>query len=337
VQIQQVQDLDALRRFHAVEAAASQHDYVALPADPFEELVPLLEAPEAAGNLVRMFVGLEGDEPVGVLSLRYPTLDNLDNGNAELAVHPAHRRQGHGRALLQYALDHVRAQGRSRLLLEAPWSTDGGDGPAFPLLRSLGAKPALDTHRRLLDLARHPVGPPPAVPEGYRLVQWVDRAPDDLLDGAAYLRGRMTLDAPLGELTIEQEKWDAARYREKEAQALARNRMLLGTAVVHEASGAVAGITDIGVNRELHEVAYQWDTIVDPDHRGRRLGLLVKAWNHRLLVRTCPTAAFVNTWNATSNTYMVAVNDALGFEPAEKWTEWELDLSPGAPRLRSGR
>jgi GNAT superfamily N-acetyltransferase len=326
VHIHAVQDLHALKGFHAVEHAAMDHDYVALPADLLEELVPLLETPGCAGDLVLMFVGTEKGRPVGALSMRYPTLDNLALGNAALTVHPDHRRRGHGRQLLQHAIEHVRARGRSRLLLEAPWAPDGSDGPGFPLLREVGARPVLDTYRRLLDLSRAPVGAPLAAPDGYRVVQWADRAPDELVDGAAYLRGRMTIDAPLDDLELEQEKWDAARYREQEVRAVSRNRTRLVTAVVHEASGVVAGITDITLNRDVHRVVYQWDTIVDPDHRGQRLGMVLKSWNHHQLATRFAGARYVNTWNAASNAHMVAVNDELGFEPAEKWTEWELAL-----------
>lgn len=108
---------------------------------------------------------------------------------------------------------------------------------------------------------------------------------------------------------------------------MARNRLRVATAVVHEATGAVAGMTDLGVNRDRREVAYQWDTIVDPDHRGQGLGLLLKAHNLALLRSSAPEARWVNTWNALSNTHMVAVNDRLGFVPVERWSEWELDLA----------
>ena len=91
-----------------------------------------------------------------------------------------------------------------------------------------------------------------------------------------------------------------------------RNRLRVASAVVHTATGQVAGISDIGVNRDRTEVAYQWDTIVDPDHRGKRLGMVLKTHNHRWLAQSVQGVRWVNTWNAASNTFMVAVNDALG-------------------------
>lgn len=327
MKISLVEDLEALQRFQLVEEAALAHHFVGLPADPIEERVPLLDGRPRAGALTRMYVAtLDDGTPVGTLTITYPVLDNLVTANVDGAVAPGHLRRGHGRQLFAFALEVVRAEGRTRVFVMAPWLPDGSDGPAFGFLREAGARPVLEDHRRIVDLQSHPVGDVHPVPEGYRVEQWVDVAPDALLDGCAYLLGRMMLDAPMGEMDYEQEKWDAVRYREREQDARDRGRVRVATAVVHTATGQVSGITDIAVNRTRTDVAYQWDTIVDPDHRGHRLGLVLKTHNHRFLTETVPDVRWINTWNAATNTFMVAVNDALSFRIAELWTEWQLDL-----------
>lgn len=326
VNICEVTDLDLLKAFHEVEAAAMDHDYVALPADPIEELVPLVEGHQPAGEHVTMWVGCDGDVPVASLSLAVFTLDNLTSANIDGAVHPDHRRRGHARELLAFALDRVREAGRTRVFIGSAWRPDETDGMSFDLLRSVGARPVLDDVRRLLDLQSDAVGEPHPVPEGYLVKQWVDRAPDEVVDGLAYLLHRMVLDAPMGEMDYEAEKWDAARYRDSEVSAMRRNRQRFSTVVVHEASGQVAGMTEIAVNTHRRDVAHQWNTIVDPDHRGRRLGMVLKTWNHRYLVDQVEGIRYLNTWNAASNSFMIAVNENLGFRPTERWTEWQLDL-----------
>ena len=322
--VEPVLDRAALEAFHAVESAAMDHDFVALPADPVEEWLPLLHTPERAGERVLLWLARSDGEPVASLSARLPTLDNLTAATVDVHVHPAHRRRGHGRAVVEQALALVRGLGRSRVFFEVPSGADGSEPVAQGLMDEIGAKPVLDDYRRLLDLTEHPPARA-AVPAGYRVVQWVDHAPEELLDGLAYLSGRMVLDAPMGEMGYEPERWDAARYRDKEAAAVERGRTRLASAVVHD-DGAVAGATDIGVNRARPEVAYQWDTIVDPEHRGHGLGMVLKTWNHAHLVERVPQVRHVNTWNAASNTFMIAVNDALGFRPVERWTEYQLDL-----------
>ena len=222
----------------------------------------------------------------------------------------------------------MRAAGRTRLFAQAPWNQNETDGVAFPLLRSVGSRPVLDDYRRVLDLQAFPAGAPSPVAEGYEVVQWVGRAPDSTVDGLAYLLHRMVLDAPMGEMDYDPEVWDAARYRDSEDACLRRNRTRFTTVVVHQESGAVAGMTELAVNLNRPEVSYQWNTIVHPDHRGKRLGLALKTWNHRQVVDTVPQVRWINTWNAASNAFMVDVNEAMGFRIAERWSEWQLDLEP---------
>ena len=45
-----------------------------------------------------------------------------------------------------------------------------------------------------------------------------------------------------------------------------------------------------------------------------------------LLREAASGVRWVNTWNALSNTHIVAVNNRLGVVPVERWTEWELRL-----------
>jgi GNAT superfamily N-acetyltransferase len=321
-----VLDLEALRDFHVVESAALAHDRFALPADPFDEYVPLLDGQPRAGELCLFFVGRVDNTPVSCLTLRLTTLDNLNSLTVAANVHPDHRRRGFGRALVQHAIEQTRQLGRDRVFFEVPHNADDSNGPAVGLMRELGAKPVLDDFRRVLDLHAHPPGSAPEMPAGYRIQQWCGATPTKLLDGVAYLNGRMVLDAPMGDMDYDQEAWDADRVRAKDDAVRERGRVMVSTAALHEESGQLAGITEIAVSAAEPEVSYQWETIVDPVHRGHGLGLVIKSWNHRLLVEQVPEVQYVNTWNAGSNSFMIAVNERLGFEVAERWTEYQLDL-----------
>lgn len=83
------------------------------------------------------------------------------------------------------------------------------------------------------------------------------------------------------------------------------------------------------MSRAQPEIAYQWATIVESAHRGHRLGMLLKAASLQLLLRELPAARTLNTWNAAVNSQMISINEALGFQPVERWTEWQLDRSAG--------
>ena len=76
----------------------------------------------------------------------------------------------------------------------------------------------------------------------------------------------------------------------------------------------LAGHTIVGVEGECPWHAGQFDTSVLADHRGHRLGLLLKIAMLRLLRDAEPQLRELITWNAASNEHMIAVNEMLGYE-----------------------
>ena len=326
VVVDAVEDIDTLTAAHGIEVIAHDRDYHGLPADPIEELRPVLKDAPKAGEHHMVRLGRVDGEPVGMFHLRMPTLDNLSSINVQLVVHPDQRRKGYGRQLLDAALGEAARLGRTRVFLTAGSPLGSIEGPAASMLRAVGAKPALADVRRLLDVAAAtPAARPECPAQGYRVVRWVDRAPEEFLDDLARLTVGMSTDPPLGELDYEPEVWDAHRYREREQLSLDQQRIRFATGVVHEESGTMVAMTDLGVSALRHEVAYQWDTIVSKEHRGHRLGLTIKAWNLEQVIERLPEVRYVNTWNAAENAHMIAINDALGFRPVDSWTEWQLD------------
>jgi RimJ/RimL family protein N-acetyltransferase len=160
---------------------------------------------------------------------------------------------------------------------------------------------------------------------GYELVTWVDRAPDHLVEGVARLVGRMSTDTPHGDRSWEAEVWDASRWREKEDDAFHSGRGRLAAGAVDQRGNLVA-FTDIGVWKQEPSVAEQWNTIVEPEHRGHRLGLAVKIANLRHLRREVPAALRLETWNANENRRMIAINELLGFQIVERVDEFQLSI-----------
>lgn len=161
---------------------------------------------------------------------------------------------------------------------------------------------------------------------GYSLVAWEDRCPPELLDAFARLRSLMSTEVPIAGLGWEREHWDGARVRQEEATWRAGRANALVAAALHEASGALAAYTVLIHRGEAPAVVYQEDTLVDPGHRGRRLGMLVKIRNLRAAAGKWPGATSVMTWNASENQHMLAINIALGFKPSGFEGEWQKRL-----------
>jgi GNAT superfamily N-acetyltransferase len=321
-------DADTAIRWHAVQAAAFPRDFVGLPADPVEEVLARFVSDDH--RFERLLVVDEGVDVVAA-TLELPLLDNLDEAQVEITVHPDHRGRGHGTAAFDALVVRCRELGRTRLMAQVPGRLDGTPSAGQGFAARLGFVDKLADVRRVLDLTvledaaldRLAAAALPSA-AGYRLESWVDRAPADRVAGLAAMSARMSTDPPQGTLQREPEAWDDARWRQKEEVSIARYRQRLGTmAVVGE---EVVAYTDLGVSHRQPEVGYQWDTIVRADHRGHRLGMLLKIANLRLLRERSPETRWVNTWNAASNTYMVSINEALGWRAVDTWTESQLDL-----------
>jgi GNAT superfamily N-acetyltransferase len=319
---------------HPVREASHAADHQDLPSAPLQDLLDELGREQTAERAL-WFAGSVDATPVALARVGLPLHDNIAAASLDVQVHPGHRRCGYGTAMARHGLDLVRAEGRTRVFGEV-WEpldepTPAGPSPVFAA--SFGARPVLVELRRLLDLTEldgqlvdRCLERAAEAAAGYRLVQWVDRAPAELVEGLALLSGRMSTDTPMGEMQWEPELWDAARWLAKEENSAARQYARLVSAAVHDGTGRVVGLTEILISRLRPETGTQWDTIVDPEHRGHRLGMLLKAANLRLLRCELPGVRRVNTWNAAVNRHMVAINDVLGFRAVERWTEWQLDL-----------
>jgi RimJ/RimL family protein N-acetyltransferase len=162
----------------------------------------------------------------------------------------------------------------------------------------------------------------------YELVTWRDHVPEQLVDDRAVLEERMSTDAPHGEMPVEAERWDAQRIREIEELNVARGRTVLSAGAVRD--GRLVAFTDLHVPLASSEHARQGATLVLREHRGHRLGALVKAAVLRDLATTFPQTRLITTYNLEGNAPMVAVNAALGFQPAGQTSMWSLRPGTGS-------
>ncbi|WP_091452542.1 GNAT family N-acetyltransferase [Micromonospora inyonensis] len=276
------------------------------------------------------------DVPVGYLNLYLSHVENVDNAGVDLVVHPAHRRRGVGRALYQHAVRVLREHGRKRIIAASVGPLP--EGPERPAVgarfaAALGAQPALGEVRRRLVVDRLDHAALGALladarerATGYRTITWQAETPEAYVADVGYLDSRLVLDSPTGDLVIEPDHVDADRVRGIERALAARGRAPYHCGVVHEESGRLVAWTMIIVLPSIPRHADQQITIVDPEHRGRRLGLLAKIENLRYVLAHEPELREIDTWNAADNRHMIAINEQLGFRPVDAWTNWQLDL-----------
>jgi GNAT superfamily N-acetyltransferase len=282
-----------------------------------------------------LFGAVVDDELVGAARLRLHLLDNPHLGDLSLEILPSHRRRGVGSQLLRHLESVAAERGRTTVRVESDVLV-GRPDPAAGFAAAHGYTAALVDLRSDLDLPADGnvdrlLGPLEAetasYASGYQTTTWWDDVPEQWLDQRAYLASRMSTDAPMGDLVVEEEVWDADRVREQWAIGRAAGYRHVETVAVDSATGQLAAFTDIAVADHSPTVAHQWDTLVLKEHRGRRLGMLVKATNLRALLAELPEVRRVITWNAEVNEPMLRVNRALGFVPVAVTTEWQKSLA----------
>jgi len=110
----------------------------------------------------------------------------------------------------------------------------------------------------------------------YRVVQWEMPTPDEHVAGYAWMKSRMSTDAPDGDLGMPEEIWDADRVRREEHRLTQRGWSLLVTAAQHTATGELCAFNELAIGEDPAAGTHQFDTLVLSEHRGHRLGMLVK-------------------------------------------------------------
>jgi GNAT superfamily N-acetyltransferase len=330
-----VADETAVERALEIEAAAVAADLPDFPPVCRRHFIGSIHHPWPGTRSHRVLAYLDGT-PAGYARIDLPQLDNTENASVEPSVHPDHRRRGVGRALHEYVLQYLRDEGRKRLVGMSVSALPGGParpsaGAAFG--KAMGATSALFDVRRRLDVMAldepaldRMLSEARSRAEGYSLVQWDGPAPEEYVDDVAYLDGRLLEDAPMGDLAWEPEKVDAARVRGVEAAREARGRRAYHTAMRHDESGHLVAWTALDFSASNRWHAFQQITIVEPRHRGHRLGAIVKIENLRYARAHEPELRAVDTWNAAGNDHMISINEAMGFRPVDGWDNWQLTV-----------
>lgn len=330
-----VADATATEQAYQINCAAVAADVPDFPPVCPKRFFGALRHPWPGLEMRRALAYLDGT-PAGYLQIELPHLDNVENAGVELRVHPAYRRRGVGRALHEYALAELRSLGRKRVTgnSHSPLAGEADHPePGTGFATAMGATDALAEVRRRLDITTIDWAELDRLlssawdrAAGYSIVRWRGETPEEHVDDVAYLDGRLLEDAPMGDLEWEPERVDASRVRGVESCWAARGRRIVSAGIRHEATGRLVAFTVLDLDGTTPWHAFQQITLVDPKHRGYRLGTIIKIENLRAALAYEPALRMVDTFNAASNEHMIAINEAMGFRPVDLWHNWQLSI-----------
>ncbi len=251
---------------------------------------------------------------VGGGSVATSEYDNLHLAWLGVVVHPDHRRQGYGSAIIAFLEEEARRIGRTSVGLGG-WESDATRG--FAAKHGYDKKhQAINRRQHLADVDRAELDKrydeALAAATDYVLERRRFPTPDAELDELADMASAIN-DAPTDDLEIEDEVFNAERMKAYEDACAFRRERAYRVVARHLPTGRLAGQTVVVVESERPTNGDQHDTSVVSAHRGHRLGLLLKAEMVRWLAEDEPQLEFIDTWNAESNDHMIGVNEILGY------------------------
>ncbi|MEO8528773.1 MAG: GNAT family N-acetyltransferase, partial [Pseudolysinimonas sp.] len=271
----------------------------------------------------------------------------LDTTWHEVLVHPEFTGRGVGRVLADAMEERAVAEGKARILVWA--NSPAGPGERLESPTGFGSLPAGNREVRFLlargftleqverasrlplpvpadELATRRHAAETAAGADYRELHWVGRTPERWREDIAHLLTRMSTDAPSAGLDEPEDPWTVERLLAYEDKAASSPRHELIAVVEHVPTGTLAGLTVLSVPPELERPVSQEDTIVLKEHRGHRLGMLLKVANILNLEEAYPGHPAITTFNAEENRPMLDVNESVGFTPMAYIGAWKKVL-----------
>ena len=323
-----------LRRVHEIyvdmEASFIPDD----PPTPFEQHRAVWQAPGGSHRKERRWAAFDSDEMVGASHI-VTWVDHADSGLLVVGVRNRSRDKGVGSELMVQALAGLEAEGRSKVIIDAP---DGSR--AESALKRLGLHKVFGERVSRLMISEI---------DWELMSQWIERAseragdyyllyletpfPEDHLANWSKISEAMNT-APLEELDLEDFTMTPEKWRSVENNYEARGNQLRACVAVHRPTGDFAGMTLLIAQTYHPKLAWQDDTVVDPGHRNMGLGRLLKASLIKRFVEEFADAEQVDTGNAGSNEPMLNINIQMGFRPVLLLNAWQGEIATARAALR---
>lgn len=271
------------------------------------------------GWFYRGYAAFEDGRMVGEGLIVGDTSNDARTAKVWVWVPPPERGRGVGSAVARLLISECRALDRSVLQTTARYPFDGReDHPYRRFAERQGfrlANPqverrlALPLQDGLLDTlaaqARKHSG-------DHELRTFVGPIPPAFAQSYCDVHNRLALDAPGGDLRVEPSRRTPEILADQDDEIRARGCVRITVLGLYADQDVVALTTAVTAPGELH--VDQWATIVHPDHRGHRLGLAMKVAHTKAIQERFPDKRFITTTNAETNTQMVKINEALGFQ-----------------------
>lgn len=295
------------------------------------------------------YLARRGGIDIGAVTVTIPNEEGTRTAEFDLCVHPEHWGAGAERALTAAAEHVARQHARdiiqtwtlhrsdlrgARLAPPTGFGTIPGDDRQTIFMLGAGytfeqteRNSTFDLHGSFAPLERMYAEALQTAGADYRVVAWTAPTPPEYAEGFAYALSRMATDVPSGGMVFDEETWDAARIARRDARLLAGGRTVSVACAQHVPSGRIVAFNELMIGADHTKFTHQYGTLVLKEHRGRRLGIVVKAANLLRWRGLVPESPRVSTFNAEENRPMLDINEAIGFTAASYAAAWKKVLA----------
>ncbi len=289
------------------------------------------------------FDDLDAETLVGGVSLFWSKTNNPELANVSIYVLPEYRRQGIGRAALDFARKVVLDNSKKKIyawtneVAVATGAPDAllprrGNGAIDPTNASAAFLKAEQFGLDMIEKAStlhlgsgterehtrshigdiHAAAVAAGDPEGqYELIEWTLPTPEEHLDAYVAMVNQFYMDMPTMS-DMDASTMTPERAREGEQRRVDAGKTGFITVAKHRASGDFVGITEVAWTKGS-DAGFIDSTWVSKDHRGHQLGLILKTRSALTILDQAPQMLTIRTWNAEENVHMWAINEKLGY------------------------
>lgn len=225
-------------------------------------------------------------------------------------------------ALLDQMKQMCAERGRTLLSVWMVMAPDGAEtDPRADSLRAAGFEQGITEQMSILDVDKVTEA---KLPDGLQAVAFEGYVPpEEHLDSFLEIMAIADTDIP-SSVKHEAADWSRERLEEVERHHARNGRTCLNMLLVD--TDGVAAFSYLIIDPDTPKCAEQELTVVHRRARRKGYGMLVKQALWQELAARFPNVERVSTYNATTNTGMLAINEKLGMKPVSVETSWQLKL-----------